>query len=1640
MSNRSKLIAGACALVAVGIASPAHALLSFNVDGGTFNGDTNRYNAAVFSLTQVVNRYNVYGDFGNYNIYAFYNAGIPTAQADYLGSIGFGGTYPNERVTQHESNHYLGSGTINEWYDRFNSGVWSGSKVKQLIQQFDGEGSDLRPAGVHFYQYGLNYDSEVYDDATYMRNVAIMYAMRQDMGVGNQANPWSATNVTLTASDPAGRSAFNWFGGGWSGNYQGWSDKYFAHSGAAYSTGSFDIRTPNGVPSWKFYGDSLTVNAGGRLLFNGYGTTGVVTVNNLILDGGTVRHDQFPQDLFQLAGNITLKSTSTIEAANGNIRVIAPIGGTGGLTLTGGYTTTLDAVNTYTGVTNVNSGTLVINAGGAAGGIRGPLNIASGATARLGVADALGTGAGTSVSQVNVNGGTLDNASGSNSGGATNFVLTGGTMTSSGGGAFNVNAGAGRSISSLASATSSSINANIAIRGANSVLPINVSDGVAANDLVIRGAITNSPAEPGANGVTKNGAGTLLLAGKNTYSGTTTVAAGTLAFATSRSNIGPVAVADGAALRVASLGLAANQSTLNATAITLGGSGGASLTLDFASADSVTPLITTGTLTANGNVNLNIENGGVLSSGSHLVVGYSAFAGGGTFSPAAFALGPRSTGTLVNDSTGGGLLLDVLSDRPIWTGADNGTWAAGLSGVNKNWKLQSNAAATDYLEGDNVLFDDAAESTAINITGGTVSPSATTFNNSSKAYTVTSTGGFGIAGAGALVKNGTNTLTINTPNTYAGGTTVNGGRLVAGNATALGTGGLKLNGAAFGNSTAATVAGPLAVTGNSTIGFAGQNGDLTINGGLSGNGTLTNFVGSANSYSVLFNGDLSGFTGTINFTCDSGAGTGWWRFGASNAIANLANATLVINKGNVTNLGPAASKNVGFSNGITNGTVRVGALSGDGAFQASFNNFGPNTLEVGNLNLSTTFSGVIAGGDGGTNINLTKVGLGTLTLSGANRYTGTTTINAGTIVANTSASLGADTAPLVINGGVLRTTGGIATARSVTVGPNGGTLNVAAIGTAGNGQFYLGAANTLLGSGPLILTGNGALNTTGAGNLRIGSTNPYSGVAILRDGGIFEYGTGGAVGGGASFVIGNEGELAVQGGGATSMPNPVTVSGGTNSVLSFENGGAGNVTGPVTLNANLTVALRNWYNYSAVQSGTIGGVIGGGSNITVNSGAGTGGTLSLNGNNVFTGNLAVSNATVAATLGINDFTNGGRASGALGNEKIAGRTVSVNNGGTVALATGNVLGSGGSSLAQAPALTFVVNSGGALVTTAGTVGGAGGGDANILGPLTLNGGRLTTGNGYDANYQAVILLKNVTVGGTSVSTISTNASNTVANGIMLGDSASGTDTITFNVADATGNANVDLIVAARLTNSANSASNTAALGALAKTGPGTMAMTGVNTYTGGTIVQGGTLSARFAASNASAATTLLSGVGTDVQNGRAVFDYTGSTTPAATVRLLLAASFQAATTPGVMDTGILRSTTATAARGLGYKDDGVNNLIVMATLFGDSDLDGGVSINDFNALAGNFGQSGNKVWTDGDFDYDGGVSINDFNLLAGNFGQTLPASSEAWAGLIAFARAHDDMAAFEAITGVPEPTTLGLVAAGMALGRRRRSA
>jgi autotransporter-associated beta strand protein len=150
--------------------------------------------------------------------------------------------------------------------------------------------------------------------------------------------------------------------------------------------------------------------------------------------------------------------------------------------------------------------------------------------------------------------------------------------------------------------------------------------------------------------------------------------------------------------------------------------------------------------------------------------------------------------------------------------------------------------------------------------------------------------------------------------------------------------------------------------------------------------------------------------------------------------------------------------------------VTIGSLEGSGIVF-----LGNNNLTVGSRNNSTLFSGVIQ--DGGS---LTKIGPGTLTLSGVNTYTGATTANAGKLAVNGSIM----SAVTVNSGGTL---GGSGTTGSVTVS-SGGTGAPGGSQTLHINGNYAQNANGLLkvevvgtdpnASGRLNITGSATVNGT----------------------------------------------------------------------------------------------------------------------------------------------------------------------------------------------------------------------------------------------------------------------------------------------------------------------------------------------------------------------------------------------------------------------------------------------------------------------------------------------------------------------------------------------------------------------------------
>jgi autotransporter-associated beta strand protein len=122
--------------------------------------------------------------------------------------------------------------------------------------------------------------------------------------------------------------------------------------------------------------------------------------------------------------------------------------------------------------------------------------------------------------------------------------------------------------------------------------------------------------------------------------------------------------------------------------------------------------------------------------------------------------------------------------------------------------------------------------------------------------------------------------------------------------------------------------------------------------------------------------------------------------------------------------------------------VTTGSLEGDGIVF-----LGANNLTIGSNNLSTTFSGFIQDGGpfgGGGPGSFTKIGSGTLMLSGANTYTGGTTIDEGKLLVNNMSSSGTGSGTVQVNAGTLGGKGIIA--GEVIVGNGTGARTVLAPG------------------------------------------------------------------------------------------------------------------------------------------------------------------------------------------------------------------------------------------------------------------------------------------------------------------------------------------------------------------------------------------------------------------------------------------------------------------------------------------------------------------------------------------------------------------------------------------------------------------
>jgi autotransporter-associated beta strand protein len=322
--------------------------------------------------------------------------------------------------------------------------------------------------------------------------------------------------------------------------------------------------------------------------------------------------------------------------------------------------------------------------------------------------------------------------------------------------------------------------------------------------------------------------------------------------------------------------------------------------------------------------------------------------------------------TGVTTISGGTLSAATLSVG----GTASSIGAAGASPTN----LVLNGGTLAYL-GANKTIDRGATLQSGN---GTLSVA-----QSSTTLTISGT----LTGPGSLTKTGNGQITLTGANNYVGGTVITDGTIRANPASGIGTNTLTLNGttspATFQFSGDSQVLSDiLNVVGNNN--FIANGGNDTV-GGVTGNGTVY-LNGSGSQLLTLQAIDTSSFTGTffintlptIRF------------FPTSGTTLNASNATF--------NLGSASGQLINRDGG----NYSLGALAGGSSTKllgSANSGSAVTTYTIGGNNTDSDFSGVIATGTGGTGakVNIVKVGNGRLTLSGVNTYNGNTTISYGTL-------------------------------------------------------------------------------------------------------------------------------------------------------------------------------------------------------------------------------------------------------------------------------------------------------------------------------------------------------------------------------------------------------------------------------------------------------------------------------------------------------------------------------------------------------------------------------------------------------------------------------------------------------------------
>ena len=232
-------------------------------------------------------------------------------------------------------------------------------------------------------------------------------------------------------------------------------------------------------------------------------------------------------------------------------------------------------------------------------------------------------------------------------------------------------------------------------------------------------------------------------------------------------------------------------------------------------------------------------------------------------------------------------------------------------------------------------------------------------------------------GTVSLVKIGAGSLWLTGANTYSGGTTLNGGTLAVTTVTGLGSGGA----IAIGPATL-EIAG--VISSGRNISFTSSAATIQVDPSMSysNNGTLSGTGGLTKTARASWPSPANNYSGGTRV--------------AAGILQLGSNAALGANAGTLTVTGGLLDLNA-FS-------PTVGASSGAGTID-DVTAGGAPVLTVGSGGASATFSGTIQNTTG--TVSLVKTGAGSLWLTGANTYSGGTTLSNGTLAVTSVNGLGA---------------------------------------------------------------------------------------------------------------------------------------------------------------------------------------------------------------------------------------------------------------------------------------------------------------------------------------------------------------------------------------------------------------------------------------------------------------------------------------------------------------------------------------------------------------------------------------------------------------------------------------------------------